>query len=176
MEPWQTVTIAIINILAILASPVIALFISNKIQNDKDKRNDKLWILKILMMQRVSTQDISYVNALNLIDLIFVDSKSVRDAYAALYSEYAKNEADFSAERISRAKTKLIEMIVNDIGYKDKITWDNIQQPYGPKWLLDEIDKKNQLMNAQIDMANIVTSISKPNKQKELNNEAKINE
>lgn len=174
MEKWQII-IAVINIIAIVVSPIIALLISNKIQNDKDKRNDKLWILKILMMQRVSTQDISYVNALNLIDLVFVDSKPVRDAYAVLYSEYAKNEVDFSAERISRAKTKLIEMIVNDIGYKDKITWDNIQQPYGPKWLLEEIDKKNQLMNAQIDMANMVTSISNQNKQKEANNEANKN-
>ena len=51
MEQWQTITIAVINIIAIVVSPIIALLISNKIQNDKEKRNDKLWILKILMTQ-----------------------------------------------------------------------------------------------------------------------------
>lgn len=169
METWQAITLAIINILAVLLSPIIALCISNKIQSDKDKRNDKLWILKILMTQRATAQDINYVNALNLIDLIFVNSNNVREAYKALHNEYSKNEVDFNAEKLNRAKTKLIETIVEDLGYKDKITWDNIQEPYIPKWLVEEIDKKNQIINAQIDVANIVTSMSKANKSNETN-------
>lgn len=135
MEPWQTIIIAIINILAILASPIIALLISNKIQENKDKRKDKVEILKALMKKRGPLQDTHYVDALNLIDLVFVDSEEVRTAYRNLYSEYCKKPEDINLNNINLCETKLIETIVENIGYKDKITWDNIQQPYNPNWL-----------------------------------------
>lgn len=175
MESWQTITMAVINILAIVASPIIAILISDKQQNKKDKRNDKLWILKILMTQRIPMNDINYVNALNLIDLIFVDSLSVRNSYKELLNSYSQKETDCDAEKISRAKTKLIETIIADIGYKDKITWDEIQQPYCPKWLLDDIDKKSRIINAQANVAEIIKSMPIVNNNKS-NTEVKKNE
>ena len=79
----------IINILAVLLSPIIALWISNIVQERKEKRKEKMQILKILMTQRFSVKNIEYVNALNLIDVVFVDSKDIRSAYKNLYNEYA---------------------------------------------------------------------------------------
>lgn len=55
----------IINILAVLLSPIIALWISNIVQERKEKRKEKMQILKILMTQRFSVKNIEYVNALN---------------------------------------------------------------------------------------------------------------
>ena len=127
------------------------------------------------MTQRIPMNDINYVNALNLIDLIFVDSLSVRNSYKELLNSYSQKETDFDAEKISRAKTKLIETIIADIGYKDKITWDEIQQPYCPKWLLDDIDKKSRIINAQANVAEIIKSMPIVNNNKS-NNEVKKNE
>ena len=81
--------LTVINILAVLLSPIIALWISNIVQERKEKRKEKMQILKILMTQRFSVKNIEYVNALNLIDVVFVDSKDVRGAYKNLYNEYA---------------------------------------------------------------------------------------
>lgn len=169
----EQIIFTVINILAVLFSPIIALWISNKIQENKDKRNDKLWILKILMTQRAIIQDINYVNALNLIDLIFVNSSDVRKAYKALYNEYLNKGESFDPEKINRARTKLIETIVNDLGYKDKITWNEIQEPYVPTWLVDKIDKSNTIMDAQTNMATFINSITKPNNLNENNNQGK---
>lgn len=84
MDTYQ-IWVTIINITAVILSPIVALLISNKIQTDKAKRQEKIQILKILMTQRFSVRSIDYVNALNLIDVIFIDSKEVRDAYSNLY-------------------------------------------------------------------------------------------
>lgn len=168
MNQYQII-LTVLNIFAVILSPIIALWISNKIQEKKEKRNDKLWILKTLMIQRATIQDVNYVNALNLIDLIFVDSSNVRKAYKALYNEYLKRGESFNHEKVHRARTKLIETIVNDLGYKDKITWEDIQELYVPEWLVEEIKKRNQITDAQSNVANFINSMTKPNDSSENN-------
>lgn len=138
MEPWQTITMTVINILAIIASPIIALLISNKIEHNKDKKNEKYEIFKILMKQRQSYKDIEYVNALNLIDVVFIDNNNIRKAYKNLYNEYHQKAENVDFEKVTRLETKLIEEIRNDLGYKDKITWDEIQEPYIPQWIVNQ--------------------------------------
>ena len=160
----------IINILAVLLSPVVALWISNIIQNRKEKRKEKMQILKVLMTQRFSVKNIEYVNALNLIDVVFVDSKDVRSAYKNLYNEYAstidlnnENNRQIFQEKIKKATTQLLEAIVKDIGYKDKITWDTLQEPYMPQWLSDEVFLRTELNNAQVQFANFVKTLTPQN-------------
>ena len=63
--------IPIINIIAIILSPIIALYISHKVQISYEKRKEKIEILKILMARRIPSNSIEYVNALNIIDIIF---------------------------------------------------------------------------------------------------------
>lgn len=160
--------ISIINIIAIVVSPILALLITNWLQDKKTKRNEKLWILKTLMIQRASQKNIDYVNALNLIDIVFVDSPKVLETYKKLYKEYAtsldltnENNRALFVENTKRAETKLLETIINDIGYKDKITWDRIQQPYIPQWLVDESKARTEFMDAQTHVANIVNTLVK---------------
>lgn len=166
MDTYQ-IWVTIINIAAVILSPIVALLISNKIQTDKAKRQEKIQILKILMTQRFSVRSIDYVNALNLIDVIFIDSKEVRDAYSNLYSVYAygsKVDNDNENEKINyydkekKAETKLIEAIIKDTGYKDKITWDAIQEPYIPQWLFDEIKARTEINNVQSNLASYINT------------------
>ena len=174
----ENLTLNIINIIAIIISPIIAFGISNHIQDRKEKRKEKIQILKILMTQRFSPKNIEYVNALNLIDIVFIDSEKVRSAYKNLYSLYA-NKVNFNNPeekenyllKVKRVETKLIEAIVADLGYKDKITWDAIQEPYIPQWLYDEITKRDQLNNAQLDLVNFVKTLTPQNKTLRANTE-----
>ena len=65
----------IVNIIAIILSPIIALFISHRVQINYEKRKEKIEILKTLMARRILANSIEYVNALNIIDIIFLKVK-----------------------------------------------------------------------------------------------------
>ena len=43
--------------------------------------------------------------------------------------------------------------MANDLGYKDKITWDIIQNPYYPEGLDQQLSMNNQIMNGQVEWA-----------------------
>ena len=157
----------IINIFAVLLSPIIALLIAKKLQEKEEKRKEKVYILKVLMTQRFSIKSIDFVNALNLIDIIFVDDKLVREAYKNLYNAYAvkvdtnnNDEVLAYCTGIKKKTTKLIESIVKNIGYKDKITWDTIQEPYIPQWLHDELIAKSEMNSAQVQLVNFIKTIT----------------
>ena len=156
----------IISIIAILLSPIIALFISNKLQAKNELRKEKISILKILMINRATANSIDYVNALNLIDIVFVDSKKVRESYRLLYESYNPQVYNFTKSQMML--TKLIEAIVKDIGYKEKITWDTIQQPYIPIWLTNEIQTNSAIKECALAIANFALNV---NKQPDCNQE-----
>lgn len=141
----------IVNIIAIILSPIIALFISHKVQISYEKRKEKMEILKILMARRVLSNSIEYVNALNIIDIIFVDSPKVKAAYKSLYEAYHQPNYDVSKSQMML--TKLIEAIVADVGYKEKITWDTIQQPYYPIWLDNQIQADSTIQEYNLAIA-----------------------
>lgn len=47
-------------------------------------------------------------------------------------------------------RTKLIEIIAKDLGYKNKIEWDEIiSNPYIPNWLVDEWKQNDILKEGQ---------------------------
>ena len=49
--------------------------------------------------------------------------------------------------------TKLIETIVADVGYKEKSTWDTIQQPYYPIWLDNQIQADSTIQEYNLAIA-----------------------
>ena len=76
----------IINIIAIVLSPIIAVLITRYLSIRTDKKKDKMEIFKILMATRYNRCTIEYVRALNSIDVVFYDSKKVRKAWSDYYS------------------------------------------------------------------------------------------
>lgn len=164
----EQIIISIINIIAIIITPFATLYVSSLLQDRRNKHFEKINVLKILMVQRLMPKNIDYVYTLNLIDVIFVDNLSVRKAYKNLYDIYNTN-LDLSDTKnvnkyydmIKEAETKLIEEIVKDVGYKDKITWDSIQKPYTPKWFIDENEARTKIINAQVNLASLFNNEKK---------------
>ena len=71
------IIMAIINAAAIIIVPIAAVFVGQKLQDRNQKRKDKMAIFQCLMTHRATGwahQDT--VNALNTIDIIFVDDES----------------------------------------------------------------------------------------------------
>ena len=86
------------------------------------------------------------VNALNVIDIVFANDKSVRAAWKDLNDKYNVSDPDEQhLKKIQLAQYKLLEAIANSLGYKDKITWETIQNPYMPKGMADQIESQKKM-------------------------------
>ena len=99
--------LAIVDIIALIAVPIIAVWVGQVLQNRAAKRKDKIAIFQCLMTHRATGwahQDT--VNALNIIDIVFVDDKDVRKCWANLLSKYKPNS---TAREITTAQCKLLE-------------------------------------------------------------------
>ena len=128
---WEfDMILAIVNVIAVVLSPIIAVLVGQFLQNRAEKRKDKMAIFQCLMTHRmIGWTDSSSVNALNLIDIVFSDCEPVRAQWKILLSKY---RPEFSKQEQEREQCKLLELMAKNLGYKKKITWDTIQNPYYP--------------------------------------------
>lgn len=147
----------LILIINILMSPLIATLISIYISNRYKKRNEKIKILEKLMITRLNRSSIDYVQALNVIDVVFYNSKNVRKEYKKLLEEYYSDKPN--NEEINIRNLKLIEAISKDIGYT-KINWEEIAKPYAPNWYYIELRNQEKFKNGQLAIADIIESIN----------------
>lgn len=126
-----------------IVGPVVAVWISVWLMDRKEKRKEKMEFFKELMISRAIPGTLAYVKAVNCIDVVFADSKKVKDAWRALHEEYGNDKA--TVQSAKNKKIKLIEEIAKELGYKG-ITWDKIiENSYTPKWLSDEWENNDKL-------------------------------
>ena len=153
------VIITIINCAAVVIAPIIAVVIAQRLQDRAEKRNDKMKLFKTLMTSRIYGWSIESVHALNSIDIIFFDDDSVRAAWKELYDKYQVVDPDqIHLKKIENAQYKLLETMANSLGYKDKITWETIQNPYIPRGLVQQLEF--QKINQQA-YSDLLTSMNK---------------
>ena len=152
------ITMAIVNVIAIIVIPLVAVFVGQFLQNKAEKRKDKMQIFQCLMTKRITGwAGLDAVNALNSIDIVFSDCEAVRKQWAVLLSKYRR---DITAQEQYREQCKLLELMANDLGYKDKITWDIIQNPYYPEGLAKQIEINSQILDGQVAWANAAGQLS----------------
>ena len=66
-----------------------------------------------------------------------------------MYDKYCVQNPDESQlKKIETAQYKLLETMAVSLGYKDKVTWETIQNPYIPKGMLRQIEAQNQSQQA----------------------------
>lgn len=140
--------IDIINVIAIAISPAIAVYIGRRLENKAEQRRDKVEIFKTLMTARVTWKHYGWqyesIRALNIIDVVFADDKNVRQTWKELYSKCCNsNISEIEIKEIEKLVCKLIENIAISLGYKDKITWETIQNPYMPGSVKQQLDNQN---------------------------------
>lgn len=123
----------VLNLVAIIFIPIVAVVVGQWLQNRSEKRRDKMQIFKVLMSSRIYGWTNESVNALNVIDVVFVNDKGVRNAWKQLYDYLNVKDPDqYQIERIVKARYKLLEEIAASLGYRNKITWEEIQNSYKP--------------------------------------------
>lgn len=152
-----------INIIAILISPVVATAIAIYSSNKSERRREKIKILQTLMMTRLNRSCIEYVNALNLIDVVFYDSDKVRKTYKELLDMYRSDREDRNEHNVKNLK--LIESIVDDLGYSKEIKWDEISLPYNPIWFYKELEKQEKMKDAQVAFVDTLQNMTSAEKK-----------
>ena len=105
--------------------------------------------------------------------IVFADNKEVRDAWKDLNDKYRVNNPDEQhLKKIEQAQYKLIEAIANTLGYKDKITWETIQNPYMPIGMKNQIEAQKQSQQAYM---NLLSGMSKMIPDNKTENEGQDN-
>lgn len=117
--------------------------------NRSEKRKDKIQIFKTLMTSRIYGRTPDSVNALNIIDIVYSDDKKVRAAWKDLNDKFRVTNPDQQhLKKIENAQYKLLETMANSLGYlgyKDKITWETIQNPYVPVGMAQQIETQKNM-------------------------------
>ena len=67
----------VLNIVALILVPILAVIVGQKLQDRAQKRNDKMQIFKILMTSRIFGWTNESVQAMNLIDIVFADDETI---------------------------------------------------------------------------------------------------
>ena len=84
----------ILNLIAIIVIPIVAVLIGQHLQNRAEIRKDKMHIFKVLMTSRIYGWTQESVHCLNIIDIVFSDDKKVRNAWKDLYDKYGVKDPD----------------------------------------------------------------------------------
>ena len=145
------IILTIIGLINALVAALLSVILSQYLQNKSKQRDDKLRILIDLMVSRIYGWTPNSVHSMNIIDVVFADSKVVKDAWHN-YLNLCKvnNPSDAQINDIEIAKNKLIEEVAINLGYKDKLTWDEIQSVYIPQGLDNNLSKQHTFQEMQL--------------------------
>ena len=145
--------IEVINILAILVSPIIAIYVGSYFQDRAEKRKDKMILFKTILATRIYGWTYESVNALNLIDIVFFDENNVRMAWKNLYDKYALDgSVENNVDMIKNAQNELYITMAIALGYEDKIVRDVIEKPYLPNGLVEFQKQEQQYKKGQLEI------------------------
>jgi len=142
-----------LEVLALAASPLIAVQVSAWLQRDREKRNRKVWVLSTLLATRHSTFADDRLRAINLVEFYFHDDANVRHVfreYMTMLGNEGLNNPQGFAER-DRKLYELINEMARSLGFEKTISALDYQRSYVPKFLVQvaEQNKKTQALIEQ---------------------------
>jgi hypothetical protein len=121
--------------------PERAAQIAENVRRDGDqaseKRRIKLNVFGALMEQRAMYYSQDAVRAFNLIDIVFIDNRQVRDAWAELFASFDSPKAIPNHEVMRRYRA-LLSAMAKDIKLGDDLRLDDIERVYFPTALQEE--------------------------------------
>jgi hypothetical protein len=133
---WIGIANIVATVAAIVAAPMIALRIAAKLQERSDSKKAKIALFSTLVSLRHDPTNADFLQALNLIDVVFVDDAAVREAwsryYVVLNDGNMNNQAGFSIRE--DRKRELLLTIVGALRLREKISTADILRTYLPQF------------------------------------------
>lgn len=146
----------ILEIIAILLSPLVAVQVTVFLQKRKESRERRLYVFRTLMATRAATLDPNHVQALNMIDVEFYGSdrksKAVVDAFKVYLEHHRKNtESAQWGDRKRELLVDLLRTMAESLGFEfDRVSIDRTSYfPVGWGRAEDEI---NQIRTLAVDL------------------------
>lgn len=105
-----------VTIAALFLGPMVAVLITLWFQRRAQKRAAKQRLFMVLMANRKRAPTIEWVNALNLIDVVFSDDVGVVESWHRMYDVLCMNP--LPAEKLAHANIELLSDIAHSLGYR----------------------------------------------------------
>jgi hypothetical protein len=124
-----------LTIIALIAGPAIAVIITLWHQSRTTKREAKQKLFLSLMSHRKAMPPRQeWVNALNLVDVVYQDSRAIIQYWHTLYQVLVTKP--WNNERYTHAYLDLLSAMAKEVGYKE-LTQTDIDKFYAPEALGD---------------------------------------
>lgn len=103
---------------------------------ESERRRMRMWVFTTLMQQRAMVASELSVQALNAIDIVFLDDKSVRDAWSELYITLGQQPLDNN--KVMDKLRELLKLMAISLGLSESLRTDDFSRVYYPTALADE--------------------------------------
>jgi hypothetical protein len=115
-------------------APTMAARFAESLRRDAERHNErqrqKLSVFTTLMQERALIHSENGVKALNLIDVVFNESRDVREAWSELYLAFEMKP--LLQHVVDERLRKLLGAIAKDIGLADELRTDDLGRVYFP--------------------------------------------
>lgn len=141
----------IINTVAIILIPIVAVLVGHCLQSKEKKRDDKMKVFRTLMTDRFFGWTKESVYALNILDVVFSNDKKVINQWKAYKDKLTiENPTDTDIKKIEIEKYKLLEIMAKSLNYD--ISWETIQNPYFPQGMAKNFLQQQNYQNMQTEV------------------------
>ena len=120
-----------------LAAAKLAETMRREAEQAERRHANKMELFTTLMQERAAIYSESGVRALNLIDVVFNESREVRDAWAELLLSFDPSSNTPPAVQQERLR-RLLGVMAKDIGLTDQLRTDDLGRVYFPNALQEE--------------------------------------
>lgn len=144
---WEVI-VAIGQIVAVAIIPVVVWFLGVKHQNRKAKRDAQERVFFTLMADRGTnpiTKD--WVDALNVIDVVFQDNAKVRNAWKEYLASLNEKSPHFDTQ--NSFKLDLLSEMAMALGYKN-LKQTEIDRFYSPKYFGSQMSRQEFLFQENL--------------------------
>ena len=87
---------------------------------------------------------------------------------ACVFAPTASINGGTKGQKRQNLNYNLLEEMAKNLGYKDRITWETIQNPYVPKGMIDQWEAQARSQQAYNDLLHSMTSIMPKKESKEV--------
>ena len=126
-----------------------------RVENERfeQTKRQKLFIFSEVLKARGVQITREAVGAFNLIDLVYLDSPKVRDAWAELYSAYTKGNMPGGV--VEDKMNSLLKAIAEDIGLAENLRPADLERYYYPNALANEDRARSAQLQAVLDSVDL---------------------
>lgn len=131
----------------IAVSPVKAVQIGRRLDNEQNKDKSKRDLFLMLFSLRGNPTHQNFVSGLNQIDIVFEDSPAVLEAWGKLYDSLDVPSQNNAVQNWELLRTELLSEMAQHLGYQ-KLKQTAIQRNYVPQAHFDSVKNDQYYNNA----------------------------